>query len=426
MKVGKDDYRTRLVDDACIFLNRPGFAAGPGCALHLLAMSTGHAPQRREARGVLAAAAAQHRGRTTRTTTTASSTTGSPSSAATAGVKAARSSRGGAPRRPRRSSAREPVYQTMEPELRKMCGDELYEMIAEYLDERLASGPAPVGAPGRGARRARPHPHRPQRLSAIAQRHGGRRDARSSSPTSPPSRTRSSRCSSRSTPDDWFRPTPAWSWDVRDTVSHLADTDELAIDTCIDGPRALDEGRGRAARRPRTSRCSGCCAAGGAPGAEVLAWWKRTQRRRARACSSRSIPTMRVPWGLGMRPPSFVTARLMETWAHGLDVHAALGTPSRSTPTACATSPGSAPGAPLRLLGRRRRAAGRPLRVELTLPSGAAWTFGPDDAPDRITGPARVLPGVRAAHRALDAAPNARRRRRPARELALRVARSFL
>ena len=28
-KVGKDDYRTRLVDDACIFLNRPGFAAGP-------------------------------------------------------------------------------------------------------------------------------------------------------------------------------------------------------------------------------------------------------------------------------------------------------------------------------------------------------------------------------------------------------------
>ncbi len=39
--------------------------------------------------------------------------------------------------------------------------------------------------------------------------------------------------------DDWFRPTPAWSWDIRDTVAHLADTDELAIDTCLDGPRAL-------------------------------------------------------------------------------------------------------------------------------------------------------------------------------------------
>ncbi len=29
---------TRLVQGACIFLNRPGFARGPGCALHVLAM----------------------------------------------------------------------------------------------------------------------------------------------------------------------------------------------------------------------------------------------------------------------------------------------------------------------------------------------------------------------------------------------------
>ena len=29
------EWRTRLVDDACIFLNRPDFPAGPGCALHL-------------------------------------------------------------------------------------------------------------------------------------------------------------------------------------------------------------------------------------------------------------------------------------------------------------------------------------------------------------------------------------------------------
>ena len=29
---------TRLVQDACIFLNRPDFARGPGCALHVMAM----------------------------------------------------------------------------------------------------------------------------------------------------------------------------------------------------------------------------------------------------------------------------------------------------------------------------------------------------------------------------------------------------
>jgi hypothetical protein len=35
---------TRLVDDACIFLNRPGFKAGAGCALHLAALNRGVNP----------------------------------------------------------------------------------------------------------------------------------------------------------------------------------------------------------------------------------------------------------------------------------------------------------------------------------------------------------------------------------------------
>ncbi len=35
------DRKTRVVDGACIFLNRPGFAAGEGCALHHLAVREG-------------------------------------------------------------------------------------------------------------------------------------------------------------------------------------------------------------------------------------------------------------------------------------------------------------------------------------------------------------------------------------------------
>lgn len=35
---------TRVVDGACIFLNRPGFAGGAGCALHLGALDDGEAP----------------------------------------------------------------------------------------------------------------------------------------------------------------------------------------------------------------------------------------------------------------------------------------------------------------------------------------------------------------------------------------------
>ena len=35
---------TRLVDDACIFLNRPGSPQGAGCALHVAALEAGERP----------------------------------------------------------------------------------------------------------------------------------------------------------------------------------------------------------------------------------------------------------------------------------------------------------------------------------------------------------------------------------------------
>lgn len=39
-----DQPATRVVDDACIFFNKPGFAGGTGCALHLAAEDEGESP----------------------------------------------------------------------------------------------------------------------------------------------------------------------------------------------------------------------------------------------------------------------------------------------------------------------------------------------------------------------------------------------
>jgi len=41
-----DADTTRVVDGACVFLNRPGFRTGPGCALHHHALATGVDPVR--------------------------------------------------------------------------------------------------------------------------------------------------------------------------------------------------------------------------------------------------------------------------------------------------------------------------------------------------------------------------------------------
>jgi uncharacterized protein (TIGR03084 family) len=190
--------------------------------------------------------------------------------------------------------------------------------------------------------------------------------------------------------DDWFRPTPAKGWDVRDTVAHLADIDEIAIDTCTAGPRPLNDFAAQFAS-PEDTTLWGVLRGRRRSGREVLTWWEDTSSRERDVLAGVDA-AMRIPWGIGMRRPSLVTARLMETWAHGLDVREAVGLPVvdsdrlrhvawlgyRALPYAFS-------------FAGRERPPGE-LRVEVTSPSGdEIWEYGPADAPNRITGPAGEL-----------------------------------
>lgn len=186
--------------------------------------------------------------------------------------------------------------------------------------------------------------------------------------------------------DDWFRVTPAKAWDVRDTIAHLADTDEIAVDTCIGGPRPLNDFAARLASA-EDATLWGVLRGRRRAGADVLRWWEDTAAIE-RDTLARLDAGTRVPWGLGMRPQSFVTARLMETWAHGLDVRAALAVPAVDTDRIRHVAWLGTRALPYAFSVAGRERPVDALRVELTLPSGARWEFGPPDAPDRITGPA--------------------------------------
>ena len=96
----------------------------------------------------------------------------------------------------------------------------------------------------------------------------------------------------------------------------------------------------------------------------------------------------RLAWGIGMRPPSLVTARLMEVWAHGLDVRAALGVPAVDTDRLAHIAWLATRALPYAYSVAGREMPPAPLRVDLTLPSGATWSSGPPGAADRITGSA--------------------------------------
>ena len=223
---------------------------------------------------------------------------------------------------------------------------------------------------------------------------------------------------------EWATPTAAPGWDVRDQVSHLAHTEEVARDTAADGPRSLANETGKYATGEEFTE-AGCNQGRAMTPEAVLEWWWAAAARNRETLGA--LPsTARVPWGLGMGWRAFVTARLMEHWAHGLDIRGAVGAPEIDTdrlrhvawicysalPYAFGVAGIDAP-------------AGHTLRLELTGPDGESWNYGPDDATDRITGPAGVW-CRRATQRITAAEAGALQADGPLADLALANARAFL
>jgi uncharacterized protein (TIGR03084 family) len=190
--------------------------------------------------------------------------------------------------------------------------------------------------------------------------------------------------------DDWFRPTPARRWDVRDQIAHLADIDEIAVDTCLGGPRPLNDFAARFAS-PEDTTLWGVLRGRRRAGRDVLAWWEDASARERDVLGDLD-PAQRVPWGIGMRTPSLITARLMETWAHGLDVREALGLPIVDTERLRHVAWLGYRALPYAFSFAGRERPRGELRVEITSPSGEeTWELGPPGAPNRITGPAGEL-----------------------------------
>ena len=89
-----------------------------------------------------------------------------------------------------------------------------------------------------------------------------------------------------------------------------------------------------------------------------------------------------------MSARTMATARLMETWAHGIDIAEALGIevrPHDRVRHVCHL------GVITRKFAFANRGEPTPsgaVRVELTSPSGKDWAWGPADAPDIVVGSA--------------------------------------
>jgi uncharacterized protein (TIGR03084 family) len=123
---------------------------------------------------------------------------------------------------------------------------------------------------------------------------------------------------------EWDLPTPSEGWAVRDQISHLAYFDDAGRLAMVDPEafaRSVDEVLASTGDPMEVHLSRGRAIGGHA----LLEWWGSAHREMVVAFST-ADPSARVPWfGPPMGVLSFVSARLMETWAHGQDVYDALG-----------------------------------------------------------------------------------------------------
>ncbi len=140
---GKQEWRTRLVEDACIFLNRPEFPNGAGCALHLHAIRTGqhHSDTKPEVCWQLPLRRIDEE-----------QEDGSVVSTLTEFAREGWGEGGDdfawwCTEAPEAFTDSMPVYRSLGVELKKMLGSKLYRRIAEYLDVRRRGRPPAVVHP---------------------------------------------------------------------------------------------------------------------------------------------------------------------------------------------------------------------------------------------------------------------------------------
>ena len=181
----------------------------------------------------------------------------------------------------------------------------------------------------------------------------------------------------------WDLVTPNKPWTVRDTISHLADFEDLGADSINHGDRIkewqtssdLEALKGRAIKKGRSMRPQ-----------DVIEWWRGGRAKVVEPLSHMNGDD-RIEWIAGdMSARTFATFRLMETWMHGLDIYATLGIEVEDTPRirhVCWLGWKTLPYA-FKQAGEHYE----PVRVEVIGPGYAKWVYGPEDTDQVIKGSA--------------------------------------
>jgi enediyne biosynthesis protein E11 len=185
----------------------------------------------------------------------------------------------------------------------------------------------------------------------------------------------------------WALPTPANGWTIAHQIAHLTATFRLAT-------LAASDAQGFAALAATFSPDFDANVRGAMapfvnlPAPALLGQWRGARAAAAGALSA--VPEDQVvPWLVRPLPPAILgCAGMMELFGHGQDIADALGVQRTHTDRLRYLVAFAVRTWDFGYLARGLQAPDTAFRFEITGPSGALWAFGPEDATQKVSGPA--------------------------------------
>lgn len=188
--------------------------------------------------------------------------------------------------------------------------------------------------------------------------------------------------------EQWGWETPAPGWSIATQIGHLLWTDQVALQAMTDVDdfnKLLEE----ALQDPSGFVDKGAHRLAALPRNELFEQWNRERNLLHQALSSHD-PAAKIAWfGPPMRPVSMARARIMETWAHGLDIADALGVRLDDAVALAHVGRIGFATRDFAFTVHGKQPPAEPFHLELTAPDGGIEAFGPVEAPHHITGSLR-------------------------------------
>lgn len=188
--------------------------------------------------------------------------------------------------------------------------------------------------------------------------------------------------------DDWALDTPSPGWTVADQVGHLAYFDHTAA-LAVNDPAAFKAYLADALARFATGDMDFTLEkARSLDHDQLLVYWTEERNALVAAAATLAEDTRLAWYGPDMGAKSFLTARLMEAWAHGQDICDTLGVTGEPTDRLRHIAQLGVITRGWSYVNRGMEPDATPVHVGLSAPSGATWEWGDAGADESIVGSA--------------------------------------